>query len=587
VACVGVVAVHPNGNSLVGLPARLGQATDIAALVRAGDARPAAIEPPQVATATTAPMEDASKVPVSAAVSGTVSTSAPANPTPGHASASVVEPFRALVTQTHTSSAAVAEAGAYIENEGAKEALAANVRALNLASDRLAFAEAESNKAEQDVQRKEIETQAAELAVRNAAVEAQGGSFAETLEDTAKVETAGLAENKRSYLLTRGEYEASTVLEGIREHELASATKNTEDAKSNWETALSIANAAKTAADAAAVAAREHLVATKNAAVVGEETFLEGVTRSQEVAQITSAATTLEIKAGDLKIAAADAKRRVDEAALVEKTVSETLDAEFARNAELKLASNANQKTFIDASDLAAKDATAAADAGKKAKDTLESAHITLATARDALSKARETRERLKYDILAARAAEYESQVQKTTAVRAMADVSGAVSTATAAATEVENVKQNTVRDAKVATVVSKFDEAAAVAQKDKLAETRSAGIEFANAISAQAAGMTMPEFHSEAVPVASSRPSVETASEATPEPYESASVAETVAPETAAVASVGERPSSVALNQAKAKSQSKAREERAIRARMAVIQAQMAARSNNAGNLA
>ena len=586
-ACVGVVAVHPNGTSLDGLPARLGQATDTAALVRAGDARPAAIEPPQVATATTAPMEDASKVPVSAAVSGTVSTSAPANPTPGHASASVVEPFRALVTQTHTSSAAVAEAGAYIENEGAKEALAANVRALNLASDRLAFAEAESNKAEQDVQRKEIETQAAELAVRNAAVEAQGGSFAETLEDTAKVETAGLAENKRSYLLTRGEYEASTVLEGIREHELASATKNTEDAKSNWETALSIANAAKTAADAAAVAAREHLVATKNAAVVGEETFLEGVTRSQEVAQITSAATTLEIKAGDLKIAAADAKRRVDEAALVEKTVSETLDAEFARNAELKLASNANQKTFIDASDLAAKDATAAADAGKKAKDTLESAHITLATARDALSKARETRERLKYDILAARAAEYESQVQKTTAVRAMADVSGAVSTATAAATEVENVKQNTVRDAKVATVVSKFDEAAAVAQKDKLAETRSAGIEVANAISAQAAGMAMPEFHSEAVPVASSRPSVETASEATPEPYESASVAETVAPETAAVASVGERPSSVALNQAKAKSQSKAREERAIRARMAVIQAQMAARSNNAGNLA
>ena len=581
-ACVGVVAVHPNGTSLVGLPARLGQATDTAALVRAGDARPAAIEPPQVATATTAPMEDASKVPVSAAVSGTVSTSAPANPTPGHASASVVEPFRALVTQTHTSSAAVAEAGAYIENEGAKEALATNVRALNLASDRLAFAEAESNKAEQDVQRKEIETQAAELAVRNAAVEAQGGSFAETLEDTAKVETAGLAENKRSYLLTRGEYEASTVLEGIREHELASATKNTEDAKSNWETALSIANAAKTAADAAAVAAREHLVATKHAAVVGEETFLEGVTSAEAVAG-RQAAMLSQIE----ELEAADAKRRVDEAALVEKTVSETLDAEFARNAELKLASNANQKTFIDASDLAAKDATAAADAGKKAKDTLESAHITLATARDALSKARETRERLKYDILAARAAEYESQVQKTTAVRAMADVSGAVSTATAAATEVENVKQNTVRDAKVATVVSKFDEAAAVAQKDKLAETRSAGIEVANAISAQAAGMAMPEFHSEAVPVASSRPSVETASEATPEPYESASVAETVAPETAAVASVGERPSSVALNQAKAKSQSKASEERAIRARMAVIQAQMAARSNNAGNLA
>ena len=93
--------------------------------------------------------------------------------------AGVVEPFQKLVTKTHTTSAAVVEAGAYIDNEGVKEELAANVRALNLAADRLAAAEAEANKAEQDVQQKVIEEESAQLDVRTAGAEAAAGSQAE------------------------------------------------------------------------------------------------------------------------------------------------------------------------------------------------------------------------------------------------------------------------------------------------------------------------------------------------------------------------------------------------------------------------
>ena len=503
----------------------------------------------------------------------------------------VVEPFQNLVTKTHTTSAAVVEAGAYIDNEGVKEELAANVRALNLASDRLAAAEAEANKADQDVQQKEIEEQNAQLDVRTAAAEAAAGSQAEALEDTAKLETAGLAENKRSYLLTRGEYEASTALVATRKAELASAAKATEEARKKYAAAKKLADDAKTEADAMAKAAKEHLEATKNAAVVGEETFQEGVQRSQQMAQITAAATSQEIKAGDLAVAAADAQKKLDDATLFQKTARETLDAETARAAELKKASNAEQKTFIDASDVAAKDATAAADAGKKAKDALDAAHVRLANAADALAKSRERRDRLKKDILATRRAEYDAQFQKTEAVRAKANVVDAVSKSTSAASAVENVKQNNVRDAKVATVVTKFDEAATTMAADKLAAERSAGIQAANAISAQAAGMTLPATLEEttAVPVVNTSPAVTaaatekpaaTAAEAeknTEAPAVTMAEAETTSTEVAATGSG--KPDAVALSQAKAQAQAKAKEEEAIQARMAVIKAQMAAR--------
>ena len=580
--------MHPNGASLVAVPARLGQATAEAAPAFSAStpaATAAAVEEAVAAPIVPAPTETAPAATVPAA---TVPAAKPVDESA--VAAGVVEPFQNLVTKTHTTSAAVVEAGAYIDNEGVKEELAANVRALNLASDRLAAAEAEANKADQDVQQKEIEEQNAQLDVRTAAAEAAAGSQAEALEDTAKLETAGLAENKRSYLLTRGEYEASTALVATRKAELASAAKATEEARKKYAAAKKLADDAKTEADAMAKAAKEHLEATKNAAVVGEETFQEGVQRSQQMAQITAAATSQEIKAGDLAVSAADFQKKLDDATLFQKTAQETLDAETARNAELKKASNAEQKTFIDASDVAAKDATAAADAGKKAKDALDAAHVRLANAADALAKSQERRDRLKKDILATRRAEYDAQFQKTEAVRAKANVVDAVSKSTSAASAVENVKQNNVRDAKVATVVTKFDEAATTMAADKLAAERSAGIQAANAISAQAAGMTLPASLQEttAVPVVNTAPAV-TESPATEKPAAAeaekkteAPAATTAEPETTSVevAATGSgKPAAVALSQAKAQAQAKAKEEEAIQARMAVIQAQMAAR--------
>ncbi len=583
---MGIVAVHPNIASLVPLPARLGQATETAAADVSSEAQPASDAPK--ATATAAPIEESKDAAVTTAATPTTPV------TPNSVAAHVVEPFQPLVTKTHTTSAAVVEAGAYINNEGMKEELAANIRALNLASDRLAAAEAEASKVEQDVQQKEIETQAAELDVRAAAEGAAAGSSAETLEDAAKVETAGLAEDKRSYLLTRGEYEASTKLIVDRKAELETAKENTEQAQKAYASASNLANAAKKEADTMAKAAAEHLAATKNAAVVGEETFQEGVQRSQTMAQITAAATSQEIKAGDLKIAAANAERRVNDVILLQKTAQETLDAEIARNAQLKLASNVEQKTFIDASDVAAKDATAAADAGKKAKDALDAAHVRLATAEDALSKSHEERDRLKNDILATRRAEYDAQFAKTEATRAKANVVDAVSSATVAASKVESVKQSNVRDAKVATVVTKFDDAAKQMAAEKLEQERQRGVEAANLISHEAASIMIP-FEVE-VPVEVTYAAVEqptqpveqpaqpAATTSTPVVEEQKPVEETTpepTPESAnAVAATGER-ESVAQSQAKTLAQSKAQEEKAIKARMAVIQAQMAARQH------
>ena len=576
--------MHPNGASLVAMPVRLGQAAAEAApavststAAATASAVEAEVEQPVVATPT-------ATVPTATVPAATVPAATVPAVKPDDASAvaaGVVEPFQKLVTKTHTTSAAVVEAGAYIDNEGVKEELAANVRALNLAADRLAAAEAEANKAEQDVQQKVIEEESAQLDVRTAGAEAAAGSQAEALEDAAKMETAGLAEDKRAYLLTRSEYEASTALVATRKTELASAAKATQSARKAFAAAEKLAGDAKTEADAMAKAAKEHLEATKNAAVVGEETFQQGVQRSQQMAQITAAATTQEIKAGDLAVAAADAQKKLDAATLFEKTARETLDAETARNAELKVASNTEQKSFIDASDVAAKDATAAADAGKKAKNALDAAHVRLAAAAEARAASEASRDRLKKDILATRRAEYDAQFQKTEAVRAKAAVVDAVSKSTAAASAVENVKQSNVRDAKVATATTKFDEAATTMAADKLAAERSAGVQAANAISAQAAGMTLPASleESSAAPVVNTSPAVTAAAAAkTSAPEATASEAKTSGP--AAVAATGSgKPDSVALSQAKAQAQTKVEEEAAIKARMAVIQAQMAAR--------
>ena len=166
-----------------------------------------------------------------------------------------------------------------------------------------------------------------------------------------------------------------------------------------FEEAKAEAEAAKVKADEMAVAMDEHRETTKADAAVGEEEFKDGVSRSQTMAQITAAATQQEITAGELFTVAADKKKAWTDAAMRQKTAQETLDHEVARNAELKVQSNLDQKAFIDASNVAAQDATAAADASHKAKAALEDARVKLAAAQDARKKAEEERDHLRFDI--------------------------------------------------------------------------------------------------------------------------------------------------------------------------------------------
>ena len=251
--------MHPNGASLVvAIPVRLGQST---------------------AQAASATSTRAVTAPVESTVPSNLATTIPASI--NSVAADVVEPFQPLVTKAYTASAAVVETGAYIDNEGVKEELAGNVRALNLASDRLAPAEAEASKAVRDAQQKEIEEHVARLDVKNAAAAAVAGSQAGHLEDTAKVETTGLAEEKDSYLLTRGEDEASTNLVA----ELAKAANKTEKAREAYATARSLAETAKTEADVI------DAVSTATVAASAVKDLMQNNSRGAEVA---TAATKLD-----------------------------------------------------------------------------------------------------------------------------------------------------------------------------------------------------------------------------------------------------------------------------------------------------
>jgi hypothetical protein len=459
------------------------------------------------------------------------------------------------VARPKSAEAAVARARANIENEGVKEELETNIRALNLAADRLAAAQAEADKAELLAQQKAEEENIAAIAVERATDDATAGSATINSQDNAKSETADLAEEKRAYLLSRATYAESTALVKTRQEELASATAETNEAQKTYEAAEAAAEAAKLKADEMAVAMDEHRKTTKADAAVGEEEFKAGVTRSQTMAQITAAATQQEITAGELFAVAADQKKAWTDAALRQKTAQETLDHEIDRNAELKVKSNLDQKAFIDASNVAAQDATAAADASKKAKAALEDARLKLATAQDARQKAEEERDHLRFDILVTRKAEYLAQQRKTDAVKAKAGVVDAVSEAAEAANDVEKIRQSVVRDAKEATVDSKFDEAEAEAAKAKAARDDAAGIAVANEISAAAAYGDDTEASSlAAMP---QRPTAKPADVQTAQ-------AQTVASTTA----------SAEAKRLQKVAEAKQREEEAIEARMAVIQA-------------
>ena len=186
--------------------------------------------------------------------------------------------------------AAVARERASIESEGVKEELETNIRALNLAADRLVAAQAEADKAELLAQQKAEEEHIAAIAVERAMDDATAGSTTINSQETAKSETADLAAVKRAYLLSRATYAESTALVKTRQEELASATAETNEMEKMFEEAKAEAEAAKVKADEMAVAMDEHRETTKADAAVGEEEFKDGVSRSQTMAQITAAA---------------------------------------------------------------------------------------------------------------------------------------------------------------------------------------------------------------------------------------------------------------------------------------------------------
>ena len=468
VATAGIAAVHPSaGGVIVSSSSRLGQSDaehphDHGALDHANH-----------------PVDDVSSI----------EATSPDDPTAD--SSEITEAahmYDDLVEHPHAARAAVALSDAEVTREGAREELENEKQALTLAENTLAAAVAEADKMELLAKQRAEETKAAEADVLVALADATEGSASVAATDSATQETADLAADKRAYLLARGAYAESTELVETRKTELDAAVETTKAAQSAFEHAKTVADAAKAKSDEMAGAMEAHQEETKAAPEVGEEAFGDGVKRAQTMAQITAAATKAQIDAEDAHTEAANAQKTFEDALLAEKTARETLDAELKRRNALKEASTKNQRAFVDASNRAAQDATAAADVSTKSKEALKQARLKLSAARTAQAAAEDERDHLRQDIVATRRREYDAALAKTNALRAKADVYVAQAEEMAAVSKVEDVKHEVVKNAEVATKDSKFAEAhsAAAAAREE-AEVRE-GIAEANAINAAAA---------------------------------------------------------------------------------------------------
>ena len=393
-----------------------------------------------------------------------------------------------LVEHPHAARAAVALSDAEVTREGAREELENEKQALTLAENTLAAAVAEADKMELLAKQRAEETKAAEADVLVALADATEGSASVAATDSATQETADLAADKRAYLLARGAYAESTELVETRKTEFDAAVETTKAAQSAFEHAKTVADAAKAKSDEMARAMEAHQEETKAAPEVGEEAFGDGVKRAQTMAQITAAATKAQIDAEDAHTEAANAQKTFEDALLAEKTARETLDAELKRRNALKEASTKNQRAFVDASNRAAQDATAAADVSTKSKEALKQARLKLSAARTAQAAAEDERDHLRQDIVATRRREYDAALAKTNALRAKADVYVAQAEEMAAVSKVEDVKREVVKNAEVATKDSKFAEAHSAAAAAREEAEVGEGIAEANAINAAAA---------------------------------------------------------------------------------------------------
>lgn len=490
VATVGVVAVHPNGSAVILQTTSLGEAP-----VASGPG--AAPDPDGDPFAGPGPADPGD----SAAAHQQAAAAAVQDPTPVIEASSptggIAGGFSSIVSETKTKDAAVAEAVTHIETAGSAEELETNVRALATADDKLKAAAAETEKSEAILREKDLEMSNAKSDFEEMQKAASVGGLSDTAQDIAKQNTATLSADKRVYLNTRNTYAASTALVATNKALLQTAKQNSAAAMQAYVEKKAAADAARAKAEEMAAAMVNHNTETKAAPEVGEESTPDGISRSQTMAEISAAATQQDILANDIQTQASLLKQAWDDRLLEQKTAQETLDAEVAREANLAIQSNKEQKDFIDSSHVAAIDATAAADAKKKADADLVEASKRYAAAQVAREAAFKEVKRLT-DVQEVRKEEFDAQTAKTDSIRAKSEVMEALSQEADIATKTEQIKDATNRDAIINTISTDLNNKDLAAQNAATASNTAAGIDAANAIAQAAIDEPTPEVVSE-----------------------------------------------------------------------------------------
>ena len=143
----------------------------------------------------------------------------------------------------------------------------------------------------------------------------------------------------------------------------------------------------------------------------------------------------------------------------MEKTATETLDIEQARNAELSAASTEAEARMIDQSDVAAKAKTAAAEATQTSVGAYFSASVTKAEMKDKADKAAEAAKKAEA-IAVTRAEESKVAQHKARAAADAADVADAELQLAERTLEVEEKKKLAIKNAEAAAAEAKAEAA-------------------------------------------------------------------------------------------------------------------------------
>ena len=274
-------------------------------------------------------------------------------------------------------------------------------------------------------------------------------------EDEALESDAELSALTATYTAARGEYQASTDALVVLTSAKAAATASTRKAEATYAEARKAADASKTASDTAHVVAAKANQDAQKAKEVGEEKPEQAIARAKSVADTSSAAKAAEIAAGKDKRVAADALAALESAKLLEKTATETLDIEQARNAELSAASTEAEARMIDQSDVAAKAKTAAAEATQTSVGAYFSASVTKAEMKDKADKAAEAAKKAEA-IAVTRAEESKVAQHKARAAADAADVADAELLLAERTPEEEEKKKLAIKNAEAAGGVAK-----------------------------------------------------------------------------------------------------------------------------------